>query len=333
MAPGKTQQGVPDLGVGVGLRVPHYRQVIDQRPAMDFFEVISENFMVDGGKPLYHLDRVRETYPVVLHGVSLGIGGPAPLDRDYLKRLKALVRRTQPPWLSDHLCWCGAGGAHLHDLLPLPYTAASVRRVSERARQVQDFLEVPFALENTSSYLAYTSSEMPEWEFASEVAERADVGLMLDVNNVYVSAYNHGLDAVEFIRSLPHQRVVQMHLAGHTNLGKYILDTHCGRVIDEVWQLYREAISLCGPVSTLIEWDEQIPEWPVLAAEAAKARRVRAEALGEAMGEAASCPTLPPESPTASGAAAESPVAAPGHGGPRERAASELGGLGEAGGE
>jgi uncharacterized protein (UPF0276 family) len=270
---------VPDLGVGVGLRVPHYKAVLGERPRMDFFEVITENFMVDGGKPLYHLDRVLETYPVILHGVSLDIGGPSAPSKDYLRKLKALVRRVRPAWLSDHFCWTGTHENVVHDLLPLPYTRQVIDLLVERARRIQDYLEVPFALENTSSYMAYRDSEMTEWQFVSEVCERADIGLMFDVNNVYVSAYNHGFDAYEFIRNVPHERVLQIHLAGHTNLGSHIIDTHNGNVIDPVWDLYRGAIELCGPVSTLIEWDDEIPEFPVLNALAEKARDVRTEAL------------------------------------------------------
>jgi len=314
--------GLPDLGVGVGLRVPHYRHLLEQRPPMDFFEIISENFMVDGGKPLYHLERIMETYPVIQHGVSLGIGGPDALDRAYLAKLKQLVRKVEPAWLSDHFCWSGAGGAHLHDLLPLPYTWEVVELVAERARQVQDFLEVPFALENTSSYMAYTASQMSEWQFISEVAERADIGLMFDVNNVYVSAYNHGFDAREFIASVPHQRIVQIHLAGHTNLGKVIIDTHRGHVIDGVWELYRATLAQTGPVSTLIEWDDEIPEWSVLAAEAEKARSVRAEVTGECRRSAGARPAL------RQGAAPEAWSSS--HGGPRELAARESSTLGEA---
>ncbi len=271
--------GVPDFGVGVGLRIPHYRHILEVRPAMGFFEIISENFMIDGGKPLYHLDCILESYRVIQHGVSLSIGGPEPLDRDYLNRLKALTRRVKPAWLSDHFCWCGAGGAHLHDLLPLPYTEEMVRHVAERARIVQDFLEVPFALENTSSYLGYTQSSMTEWEFVSRVVERADCGLMFDVNNVYVSSYNHDFDPFEFVRSVPHDRIVQIHLAGHTHLGRYIIDTHRGHVAPSVLELYQETIRLAGPVSTLIEWDDEIPDFPVLAAEADKVRALRDEAL------------------------------------------------------
>lgn len=271
--------GVPDFGVGVGLRVPHYRHILEAQPEVGFFEIISENFMVDGGKPLYHLDRVLEGYPVIQHGVSLSIGGPEPLDREYLARLKALTRRVKPAWISDHFCWCGAGGAHLHDLLPLPYTEAAAKRVAERARLVQDYLELPFALENTSSYLGYTQSTMTEWEFVSEVLERADCGLLFDVNNVYVSSFNHDFDPLDFVRGVPHDRIVQIHLAGHTHLGRYIIDTHRGHVAPPVLELYQETIRLAGPVSTLIEWDDEIPEFAVLAAEAESVSALRALAL------------------------------------------------------
>jgi uncharacterized protein (UPF0276 family) len=316
--------GLPDLGIGVGLRVPHYRHILEQRPRMDFFEIISENFMVEGGKPIHHLERVMEHYPLIQHGVSLGIGGPDALDREYLARLKQLVRKVKPAWLSDHFCFCGANGAILHDLLPLPYTWEVVERVAERARQVQDYLEVPFALENTSSYMAYTSSQMSEWQFISEVAERADIGLMFDVNNVYVSAYNHGFDAREFVASVPHERIVQIHLAGHTHLGKVIIDTHRGHVIDGVWDLYRATLAHTGPVSTLIEWDDEIPEWPVLAAEAEKARRIRDEVTGAGR-VPADVPTPEPR-----GASATAAAGSASHGGPRELAARESSLLGEA---
>lgn len=271
--------GCPDLGVGIGLRVPHYRTILDDRPKVDFFEVISENFMVDGGKPLYHLDRVLETYPVIQHGVSLGIGGPDDLDEGYLGRLRTLVDRIKPAWLSDHFCWCGADGVNLHDLLPLPYTDEAVQRVVERAKRIQDFLGVRFALENTSSYMAYTASTMTEWEFVGRIAEEADIGLMFDVNNVYVSAYNHGFDPYEFVRNVPHDRIVQIHLAGHANLGDYIIDTHSGHVIDPVLDIYRETIALAGSVSSIIEWDDDIPALAVVLDEAEKARGVRDEGL------------------------------------------------------
>jgi uncharacterized protein (UPF0276 family) len=308
----------PDLGVGVGLRVPHYAAILADKPPVDFFEVISENFMVEGGKPLYHLDRVLEHYRVVQHGVSLGIAGPDEPDRDYLTRLKQLARRTKAPWLSDHFCWSGAGGAHLHDLLPIPYTPEAVRRTVERARMIQDFLEVPFALENTSSYLTYRSSTLSEWEFISEIAERADIGLLFDVNNVYVSAFNHGFDAEMFVRSVPHSRIWQIHLAGHTNLGKYIIDTHRGSVIEPVLDLYRQTIALAGPVSTLIEWDDEIPELAVLLAEAERARRVRDEGLALRDGR-----SLPEHAAAAATLAPTGDAAVWRQGGPRESAASE----------
>lgn len=268
--------GLPDLGVGAGLRVPHYAYVFEHQPKLGFFEVISENFMGEGGKPLRHLDRVLSRYPVVQHGVSLNLGGPGPLDFEYLNGLRRLVQRVRPPWVSDHLCWCGTAGAHLHDLLPLPRTREMVARLVERARLVQDYLGVRFVLENVSSYLQYNADEMPEWEFVSEVIERADVGLLLDVNNVYVSAQNHDFDPDVYIAQLPHRRVVQVHLAGHTDVGRYVIDTHRGHVADPVWALYRRLLDYTGKVSTVLEWDDQIPAFPVLLAELERAEAIRA---------------------------------------------------------
>jgi hypothetical protein len=271
--------GLPDLGVGVGLRVPHYAEIFDTLPEVDWFEIISENFMVAGGMPLANLDRALARYRVVQHGVSLSIGSTQPLDWDYLGALRTLLRKTGSPWVSDHLCFTGTGGVDAHDLLPLPYTEEAVRHVAARARQVQDFLEVPLVLENVSSYLTYTQSQMTEWAFVSAVVEQADCGLLLDVNNIYVSSYNHGFDPRDYVDGVPHHRVVQMHLAGHTNYGKYIIDTHSDHVIDAVWDLYRRALGKTGPVSTLIEWDEDIPDLATLLAEADKAKAVREEAL------------------------------------------------------
>ncbi|WP_437311216.1 MNIO family bufferin maturase [Sorangium sp. So ce388] len=269
--------GLPDLGVGVGLRIPHYRHVFEHRPRVDWFEIISENFMVDGGMPIANLERALASYRVVQHGVSLSIGSTDPLDFDYLRRLKALLGKVRSPWVSDHLCWTGAHGVNLHDLLPLPYTEEAVRHVAARARAVQDFLEVRLALENVSSYLTFTASRMSEWEFLSAVAEEADCGILLDVNNVYVSSYNHGFDPGAYVDGVPHHRIVQFHLAGHTNHGRYILDTHSDHVADAVWALYRRAVEHTGDVSTLIEWDDDIPAFEVLAAEAEKARAIREE--------------------------------------------------------
>jgi uncharacterized protein len=274
------RMGLPDLGHGIGLRAPHYEDVSNGIAAVDFVEIISENFMIAGGRPLDYLERVRARYPVVQHGVGLGIGGPAEPDREYLARLKALVRRTETPWLSDHFCWSGAAGAHLHELLPLPFTSEMIDRVAQRARMVQDFLEVRFALENTSSYLTYSSSQMPEWAFIAEIAERADIGLLLDVNNVYVSSVNHGLDAGEYLENLPHERILQIHVAGHTTVRGTLIDTHSRPVIDPVWALYRRALELTGPVSTSVEWDDDIPELKDVVLEAERARTI-ARAVSE----------------------------------------------------
>jgi hypothetical protein len=266
--------GVPKLGFGIGLRIPHYEHVFAHEPAVDFFEIISENFMVRGGAPLHNLDRVLERYRVVQHGVSLSIGATAPLDFDYLARLKALTRRTKTPWVTDHLCWTRAHGVDLHDLLPLPYTDEAVAHVAERVRVVQDFLELPLGLENTSSYLTYTASTMSEWDFIRAIVERADCGILLDVNNVYVSAFNHGFDAKELLDAMPRGRVLQYHLAGHTHKGKYILDTHSDFVKPEVWDLYRHAVERIGPASTLVEWDDDIPPFETVHGEAQKARAI-----------------------------------------------------------
>ncbi len=276
--------GVPDLGVGIGLRIPHYEAVLTEGGLGDtarrptWFEIISENFFAEGGRPRANLDRALAKYRLVTHGVSMGIGSPEPLDFAYLKKLKTLARYTNTPWVSDHLCWTGAGGAHLHDLLPLPYTEESLRYVAERARVVQDFLEVRFVLENASSYLTYTSSRLTEWDFLAGIADEADIGLLFDVNNVYVSSQNHGFDPNVYVDRVPAHRVVQYHLAGHTRFPDYIIDTHTGSVCDEVWALYRRSIARTGPVSTLVEWDDEIPAFEVVWAEAEKARAILSEA-------------------------------------------------------
>jgi len=263
----------------VGFRIPHYPRVLEEQPPMDWFEIISENFMGAGGRAIENLDRLRAHYRVIPHGVSLAIGSVEPLDEAYVARLKTLLARIDPPWFSDHLCWARAPGVHLHDLLPLPYTREAITHVVERVKRVQGMLERPFALENVSSYMTFRADEMPEWEFYAEVAEKADCGLLLDCNNVYVSSQNHGFDPTKYIDAVPADRVVQMHLAGHTDKGTYILDTHSDFVKDEVWALYRRAVARTGAVSTLVEWDDDIPEWDVLAEEAAKARKARSEVL------------------------------------------------------
>src|SRR3984885_5991964 len=248
----EAKKKLPNLGIGLGLRIPHYEEIFRDQPAVDWFEIISENFMVDGGKPLEYLDKILEKYPVVQHGVSLAIGSPDPLDFDYLKRLKALTRITGTPWLSDHLCWGRLPGAHYHDLLPLPYTKEVINYVAERARIVQDFLEIPFALENLSSYVTYNESVMTEWEFYSQIVEKAGIYMMLDVNNIYVSSRNHGFEPQEYYRNLPLERVLQIHLAGHSDYGDYVLDTHDNYVCDEVWKIYAEVYPKTRGVSTLL---------------------------------------------------------------------------------
>lgn len=264
---------VPNLGIGIGLRVPHYKDIFETKPDIDWFEIISENFMVDGGKPLETLYRIIEHYPVVQHGVSLAIGSPNPLDFDYLKKLKALTRITKTPWVSDHLCWGRLPGAHFHDLLPLPFTKEVIDYVSERARIVQDYLELPFALENLSSYVAYRKDEMTEWEFYGAIVEQADISMMLDVNNIYVSSRNHGFDPKLYYESLPLDRVVQIHLAGHRDYGAYILDTHDSYVCDEVWKIYADVYPRTRGVSTLLEWDEHFVSFQETWDEALKAKQ------------------------------------------------------------
>jgi uncharacterized protein (UPF0276 family) len=267
--------GLPDLGIGIGLRTAHFPHILTEWPQLDWFEVLSENFMDTGGRPLHVLDQVAQRYPVALHGVSLGIGNTGPLDREYLKKLKALAARSRAAWVSDHLCWTGFAGRNTHDLLPMPLDEPALRHVTARVREVSDFLERPLVLENPSSYLEFASSSMPEWEFLARLAQDADCGLLLDVNNVYVSSVNHGFDANAYVDALPADRVVQYHLAGHTNKGSHLLDTHSDHARPEVWELYARAVKRTGLVATLYEWDEDIPAFDVVVAEAHKARAAR----------------------------------------------------------
>jgi uncharacterized protein len=275
----RERHAIPDLGVGVGLRSPHVAHVLRAKPPMDWFEIISENYFAEGGIQRANLEQARASYALVPHGVSLSIGGTDPIDLDHLARLRALVRRVGARWCSDHLCWTGVGHVDVHDLLPLPFNRETLSHVVERVRFVQDELGVPLALENASSYMEYEASTMPEHEFLAELCERADCGVLLDVNNVFVSAYNHGFDANAYIDAIPADRVVQFHLAGHTHKGQYLLDTHSDHVRPEVMDLYRRALRRCGAVSTLVEWDEDIPAWQVLSNEAARARGVRDDVL------------------------------------------------------
>jgi uncharacterized protein (UPF0276 family) len=265
--------GFTEYGVGIGLRIPHYNHIFERKPVVDWFEIISENFMVDGGRPLHVLDQILEQYRVVQHGVSMYFGSVEPLNREHLRRLKALVRRTKTPWLSDHLCWGSVDGTYSHDLLPMPYTFEAAKNTARKIREARDFLEVPVVVENVSSYAEFHASEMTEWQFLTEVVEDADCGILLDVNNIYVSSRNHSFDPYEYVNNVPHERVAQIHVAGHSKFEKYILDTHDHAVIDPVWQLYARAIELIGPTATLLEWDDRIPSFDEVHGEALKANR------------------------------------------------------------
>jgi uncharacterized protein (UPF0276 family) len=273
---------VPALGHGIGLRTEHYGDVLATAPQVDWFEVISDNFMEPGGNPRRVLRAVRERWPVVLHGVSLSLGSTDPLDARYLDDLAALTREIEPAIVSDHLCWGSHGGAYAHDLLPLPFTEEALGHVAERVLRVQDRLKRRILVENVSSYVAFTQSTMTEHEFLAALAERADCGLLLDVNNVFVSAHNHGFDARAFIDATPIDRVGQFHLAGHSRLGELLLDTHDHPVRDEVWELYGRAVARFGAVPTLVEWDDKLPPLARVVEESRRAKAVAAEALAAA---------------------------------------------------
>lgn len=266
-------------GYGLGLRTDHYRDFVDAPQAVDWLEILSENYMVPGGKPLHFLDRIRADYPMVMHGVSLSIGSVDPLDAHYLRQLKTLAERVQPAWISDHLCWTGVDHANLHDLLPLPLTEETLRHVADRVQRVQDFLGRRILLENVSTYVACAGDEMSEWDFIAELAARADCWLLLDVNNVYVSARNHGFDARAYLDAMPAARVKQIHLAGHEDHGGYVIDTHDHPIRDEVFALYAYTIERLGPVPTMIERDDHIPPLGVLLEELAMVRRYADAAL------------------------------------------------------
>jgi len=254
-------------GFGLGLRPVHYQDFLTRTVPVDFVEVISENFMVDGGRPLQVLDQVRERHPVILHGVSMSIGAPSGLDCDYLARLRRLADRIDPLWLSDHLCWTGTGGFNSHDLLPLPYTEEALAVVCANVAQAQDTLGRPLLIENPSSYVTFQSSEMSEWDFLAELSRRSGCFLLLDVNNIFVSASNHGFDATAYLDAVPFERVRQIHLAGHSQGKTLLIDTHDHPVPDPVWALYDEACRRAGPVATMIERDDDIPPLDELLAE------------------------------------------------------------------
>ena len=283
--PANRFNGFTEYGVGIGLRIPHYRHILEKKPVVDWFEIISENYMIDGGRPLQVLDQILEQYQVVQHGVSMYFGSADPLSREHLNRLKTLARRTRTPWLSDHLCWGSVDGRYTHDLLPMPYTWEAVEVTAAKIRQVRDFVEVPVVVENVSSYAEFHVSEMTEWEFLTEVVERADCGILLDVNNIYVSSQNHSFDPFTYLNHVPAERVAQIHIAGHSKFEKYILDTHDHPVLDPVWNLYARAIERCGPTATLLEWDDNIPTFEEVHAEALKATRFLHAAKAETQTE------------------------------------------------
>jgi uncharacterized protein len=270
----KNRFGFEDLGVGIGLRTVHYGEILERWPAIDWFEVLSDNFMHTRGRPLEILDRIAERYPLAMHGVSLSIGSVDPIDWTYVRELKVLRARIGAHWVSDHLCWTGVSGKNTHDLLPLPLTEEALLHTARRVREVQDFLGVPLVLENPSTYVEFRGNTLREWEFLKALVEEADAGILLDVNNVYVSATNHGFDPDEYLRGLPMDRVVQLHVAGHTDQGTHLLDTHVGPVPDPVWRLLGRACELGARAPVLVEWDADIPPFDVVHAEASKARAI-----------------------------------------------------------
>lgn len=270
-------QKFPYLGFGLGLRPKHYEDILKTNPPVDWFEIITEDYLVPGGHNLYFMDRIRERYPMVMHGVSLSIGSCDPLDQDYLQQVKKLAERVNPAWISDHLCWTGVNGINTHDLLPLPYTEEALQHIVQRVKQVQDFLGRQILLENPSSYVSFKSDTFQEWDFLVEVAKQADCLILLDVNNVYVSAFNHNFDAKEYINAIPIERVPQFHMAGHSHFDTHIIDTHDHDIVQEVWDLYAYTLERFGKVSTMIERDDHIPPLIELVAELNKARTIAAE--------------------------------------------------------
>ena len=262
------------LGFGLGLRPDYYQQILETRPAVDWFEILSENYLVAGGRPLAYLEQIRHDYPIVMHGVSMSIGSCDALDMNYLKQLKQLKERVEPQWISDHLCWTGVNGKNLHDLMPLPYTEFTINHVVERIKKVQDYLGCQILLENVSSYVTYQESDIQEWEFITEIAQRSDCLLLLDINNVFVSAFNHRFDPHAYVDAIPSDRVKQIHLAGYTDNHDYLIDTHDQPVSQPVWELYEHTLNRIGSVPTMIERDDNYPEFNELLAELEHARAI-----------------------------------------------------------
>jgi uncharacterized protein len=275
----QVQEKPPYLGFGLGLRPQHYSEILEGNPKVDWFEIISENYMVPGGRPLTMLEKIRARYPIVMHGVSLSVASAAPLDLEYLAGVKRLAARTEPAWVSDHLCWTGVHGYNLHGLLPVPYTQEALEHVVPRLHKVQEVLGRPLAIENVSSYVSYARADMTEWEFLTALVRRTGCQLLFDVNNVFVGAFNHGYDPLAFIHGVPQEAVVQFHLAGHTDMGTYVIDTHDHPIRPEVWDLFQASAKRFGPISTMIERDANIPPLAELVAELDQARRIAAAAL------------------------------------------------------
>lgn len=274
-------QKKPYLGFGLGLRTEHYDAILADRPLIDWFEIITENYLVPGGKPHYYLEKIREYYPMVMHGVSMSIGSIDPLDFDYLNQVKTLAKKIKPTWISDHLCFTGVHGKNTHDLLPLPYSEESIHHVVNRIKQVQDFLDQQILIENVSSYITYKESQLTEWEFLKTISEESDCLILLDINNIYVSSINHDFDPMEYVNAVPIKRVCQMHLAGHSNMGDYIIDTHDHDIVGPVWRLYSAALRRFGLVSTMIERDDHIPPLSTLLNELNHARNLAETMLAE----------------------------------------------------
>ena len=269
----------PYLGFGLGLRIPHYAHILETKPAVDWFEIISENFMDTDGRPKRKLVEFREHYPIVMHGVAMSIGTADTLNSEYMRKLKTLKNWLKPAWISDHLCWTGIAHKNSHDLLPVPYTEEALKHITQRIKEVQDFLECPIALENPSTYLEFKASEISEAEFTARMAKDSGCNLLLDVNNVYVTCFNHRVDAKAYIDALPLNQVIQIHLSGHSNMGTHIIDTHDNHVVDGVWQLYKYVTHRAGRTfNTMIEWDDRIPEFPVLYGELEKAKAAAKDA-------------------------------------------------------
>ncbi|WP_045096768.1 MNIO family bufferin maturase [Legionella fallonii] len=272
---------MPFLGFGLGLRPDYYEEILTQKPDLDWFEILTENYLVPGGKPLYYLEKIREHYPIVMHGVSLSIGSTDPLDINYLKQLKELASQVEPSWISDHLCWTGVQGLNMHDLLPIPYTQQAIQHIVARIQQIQDYLGRPILIENVSSYLTFKQSEMTEWEFVLEIIKQAGCYVLLDVNNIYVSSVNHQFNPMDYINAMPADRVAQIHLAGHSNYGDYIIDTHDAPVIQPVWDLYAATIKRLGNISTMVERDDNMPPLEELLGEVHRARQISQQLLNE----------------------------------------------------